>query len=99
MRVDSQANLNLSVNTTAANRPSEATPTPTTRTAEGTAPLVDSQFTQTPDLQRLLAAVKEQPDVRTELVADVKDRLVAGELQTQQAAIDTAQALLESQPN
>jgi hypothetical protein len=54
----------------------------------------DSTFTPTPDLARLLAAVKSLPDVRADVVAEVSDRLATGDLLSSQAASDTAQAML-----
>lgn len=60
----------------------------------------DSTYTPSPDLARLLAAVKELPEVRADVVADVSARLAAGELLTQAAATETAQAVAADQiPN
>lgn len=60
----------------------------------------DSTFTPSPDLARLLAAVRELPEVRNDVVADVSARLATGDLFTQTAANETAQAVIAEQiPN
>lgn len=60
----------------------------------------DSTFTPTPDLARLLAAVKELPEVRADVVAEVSARLAAGDLLTPAAASETAQGVVANQiPN
>lgn len=60
----------------------------------------DSTFTPTPDLARLLAAVREQPEVRPDVVAEVSARLAAGDLLTPAAAAETANAVVANQiPN
>lgn len=92
MRVDS--NPNLTVNPASSNRLTEVAPSPT-RTAE-TSPVADSSFTPTPDLLRLLSAVKDIPDVRDDVVADVTERVSSGELSSPQAATETAQALIDA---
>lgn len=51
-------------------------------------PSASHQFTE------LLAALRALPDVRPEIVAAVTARLAAGELDSPQAAADTAEALL-----
>ena len=57
----------------------------------------DSTFVPTPDLARLLEAVRDLPDVRAEAVDAAKDAVASGELLTREAAADTAQAVVASQ--
>lgn len=57
-------------------------------------PLSDSAFTPTGDLSRLLAQVRELPDVRADLIEQVSARL--SEAASPQAAADAAKALLDS---
>lgn len=56
----------------------------------------DSTFTPTPDLARLLSAVKSLPDVRPDAVAAASKQLASGDLLTPNAASDTAQAIQAS---
>jgi hypothetical protein len=53
-------------------------------------------FSPTPDLAKLLALVKEVPEVRGELVQEVLERASVGELNTRTAATDTASAMLDA---
>ena len=53
-------------------------------------------FTPTPDLARLLDAVRGLPDVRDDVVQDVSARLAAGELHTPAAAAETAAAIVDA---
>lgn len=53
-------------------------------------------FTPTGELARLLAAAKEAPDVRADVVAAAAARLEAGELDTPAAAADTARAMRDA---
>ena len=52
-------------------------------------------FAPTADYTRLLRGVREQPEVRTEVVADVARRLAAGKLNGLEVARETAQAIDE----
>lgn len=54
-----------------------------------------SSFAPTTDLTQLLAAVKQLPDVRADVVQSVTARAAAGELTTTAAAQDTAAAALD----
>jgi hypothetical protein len=54
-----------------------------------------TSFSPTTDLAKLLAAVKELPDVRADVVADATGRVGSGELLTQLAATETAQAAID----
>ncbi len=54
-----------------------------------------TSFAPTTDLSQLLAAVKQLPDVRDDVVQGVADRLTSGELATPAAAQETAQAALD----
>lgn len=55
-------------------------------------------FNPTAHLARLVALVKEIPEMRAEMVQEVLERASAGELASRTAAVDTAAALLET-PN
>ncbi len=55
-------------------------------------------FAPTGDLSRLLSLVRAEPEVRTDVVSDVTARAATGELNTRQAATDTAAAFLDSEP-
>ncbi|QEL13786.1 hypothetical protein [Limnoglobus roseus] len=54
-----------------------------------------TSFAPTTDLSQLLAAVKQLPDVRGDVVQSATARLNNGELSTPAAAQDTAQAALD----
>lgn len=54
-----------------------------------------SSFAPTTDLKQLLAAVKQLPDVRDDVVQSVSARANSGELTTPAAAQDTANAALD----
>jgi hypothetical protein len=56
----------------------------------------DGTFTPTAELARLLTAVAESPDVRTEVIESVAARLANGEFDTPEAAADAARVLLDS---
>ena len=49
------------------------------------------------ELTRLLEALKQMPDVRTTVVDEIRTRIAAGELSTQNAAREAADALYNSQ--
>lgn len=65
--------------------------------ANGEVASAGSTFSPTSDLTRLLQAVRDLPEVRTDVVHDVSSRAAAGELFTPQAAADTASGILDSQ--
>ncbi|MBA4065272.1 MAG: hypothetical protein C0501_16485 [Isosphaera sp.] len=72
-------------------------PTPSTGprpAARATDPAEAEEFAPTGELARLLEAVRQAPDVRADVVADVAARLAAGELDTPAAAADAARGLL-----
>lgn len=52
-------------------------------------------YSPTADLARLLASVKELPDVRDDAVQDVTKRIASGEVFSPQAANETALAALD----
>ena len=54
-------------------------------------------FVMTDKLAQLLASVRSAPDVRPEAVASASAKLASGELDTPQAAADTAKALLNDE--
>ena len=62
--------------------------------AKGAA-VTSNSFAPTADLAKLLAAVRELPDVRADVVDDVAGRAAAGDLLTQAAATETAQAAID----
>jgi hypothetical protein len=65
--------------------------------AAGTsAPAEAASFLPTGDLTRLLAAVRDTPEVRADVIESVAARLAAGQFDTPEAAADTARALLGS---
>jgi hypothetical protein len=88
------------------------TPPPLKQTTAGTAPKAArspespspnavsdaGSFTPTSELTALLTAVKQAPDVRPEVVESVAARLASGELDTPEAAADTARSLLSDPP-
>jgi len=83
--------------------PQVARPTPETATRavgpaaggeEVAGPPGVSSFQPTADLTKLLAAVRETPDVRADAVASAAARLAAGAYDTPEAAGDAARALL-----
>jgi len=51
-------------------------------------------FEPTSELARLLATVRELPDVREDLVQSINERLLTGEFSTSAAADETAKAML-----
>lgn len=74
-----------------------ATQRGSTRPAGATAPAEGAgSFTPTPDLARLLDAVRQLPEVREGVVQDVSARLAAGELHTPAAAAETAGAIVDA---
>jgi hypothetical protein len=70
----------------------------TTRSNDTTGTVAGS-FTLTSELASLLSAVKQTPDVRTDAVESASARLASGELDTPEAATDTARALLATPPD
>jgi hypothetical protein len=72
----------------------------TTRSNGTTGTVADAgSFTPTSELASLLAAVKQAPDVRTDAVESAAARLASGELDTPEAATDTARALFATPPD
>jgi hypothetical protein len=66
------------------------------RPTAGTAPAESAtRFDPTTDLSKYLQAVRELPDVRTDVVEEVAGRASLGDLQTQLAAQETAQAAID----
>jgi hypothetical protein len=55
-------------------------------------------FELTGELAAILAGVRQSPEVRAEVIESVAARLAAGELDTPEAAADTARALLATPP-
>lgn len=97
MRIDSS----LPVTSPAVNAsPESGSKVGTSKAAVGETSGIDttSGFNPTADLARLVALVKEVPEMRAAVVQDVLERASAGELTSRTAAVDTAAALLET-PN
>jgi hypothetical protein len=55
----------------------------------------DAVYTQTDQLTRLLAAVRESPEVRADVVTSIAARLAAGDFDSPAAAADAARNLLD----
>jgi hypothetical protein len=71
----------------------------TSRSSEGTSSATDAgSFTPTSELAALLSAVRQAPDVRTDAVESATAKLASGELDTPEAAADTAKAFLATAP-
>lgn len=66
------------------------------KAAEAPRPVPESRYAPTVDLARLLEAVRQTPDIRTDVVDGVKVRIASGELATPAAAQETAAALYNS---
>jgi hypothetical protein len=58
-------------------------------------PVERSQFSRTEQFSQLLLALQQLPDVRAEVIEAVAVRLANGELESPQAAAETAHALLQ----
>jgi hypothetical protein len=92
MRVDpSNAQSPIALTQAEATAPRSASQT----TASPGSPADTSSFAMTDQLTQLLAAVRNAPDVRPEAVASASAKLASGELDTPQAATDTASAMLQ----
>lgn len=64
-------------------------------TCEASVPAIESAIevsssSRTVDLKKLLETVRQIPEVRSDILADVSERLNSGELQTKAASIETA---------
>ena len=68
------------------------------RKTDGAAAPNSSLRTQSPELTDLLAAVREIPDLRQDVVQDVASRLANGEFSTPKAIDQTVQAMLGTTP-
>lgn len=92
MRVDpsnTQSPVALTQADAASPRPASKAATP------ASAPTETGSFAMTDQLSQLLAAVRSTPDVRPEAVVSASAKLASGEMNTPQAAKDTATALLK----
>ena len=66
------------------------------RSSEAAAGTTESTaFKPTSDYLRMLQAVRELPEVRSDIVDEVSTRLQAGEIDSPQAAADAAQNILD----
>lgn len=61
--------------------------------------LTSSQFSPTEQFSQLLLALQQLPEVRADVIEAVADRLAKGELESPQAAAETALALLQHTRN
>lgn len=76
-----------------------STPRATARSTDTAGAAAEAEsFELTGELAALLAGVRQAPEVRAEVIESVAARLAAGELDTPEAAADTARALLASPP-
>ncbi len=66
---------------------------PSTPTAN---PADTGDFQPTGDLAKLLTAIRQTPDVRSDAVQSASARVASGELSTPEAATETARAILDS---
>lgn len=90
MRVD-PSGTPTSVPQTTSGVPSRAV----ARTSESASPAPEAaSFEPTSELAKLLTLVSQAPEVRSDVVKDVATRFAAGELNTPDAATDTARAFL-----
>jgi hypothetical protein len=93
MRVDPSNNAQSPIALTQAEA---AAPRTANRTAGSPAsPVGTGSFAMTDQLTQLLSAVRNAPDVRPDAVASASAKLASGELDTPQAATDTANAMLQ----
>ncbi len=100
MRIESGSGF-PAVNTNAASQTQQsqqAKASSATTESSSLAATSESRFSPTPDLQRLLAAVRELPDVRTDVVAEASNSIANGEFETRTAAVQTASAIVD-EPN
>jgi hypothetical protein len=81
----------------------ELTPPPrvggTDTVGDPAAPLASNRFSPTEQFSQLLLALQQLPDVRTDVIEAVAARLANGELESPQAAAETARALLQHSVN
>ncbi|GIW85094.1 MAG: hypothetical protein KatS3mg107_0754 [Gemmataceae bacterium] len=81
----------------------ELTPPPrvggTDPVGDPAAPLASNHFSPTEQFSQLLLALQQLPDVRTDVIEAVAARLANGELESPQAAAETARALLQHPVN
>lgn len=93
MRVDPSSNAQSPIALTQA----EATTSRAANrnTASPGSPVDSGSFAMTDQLAQLLAAVRSSPDVRPDAVASASAKLASGELDTPQAATDSAGAMLQ----
>jgi hypothetical protein len=96
MRVDPSGNIPVP------QTPAKAAPREAGKAAEsaGSSSTPDLEaFAPTGELAKLLEAVKQTPEVRTDVIESVAARLAAGEFNTPEAAGDAARALLNPDGN
>jgi hypothetical protein len=79
-------------------QPQAAAPSETLPASGGATPVVNDSSTHvaSAELTKLLALVASEPDIRPEVVQRAAERLANGDYQTQDAAEQTAQAILNS---
>lgn len=95
MRIESGSGF-PAVNTNAATQAQQAKASnATNESSSTTAATSEGGFSPTPDLQRLLAAARELPDVRNDVVNEASNRIASGEFETRNAAVETASAIVD----
>jgi hypothetical protein len=78
---------------------SAAKPAPSSTDSSASGAVSESNsFTPTGELAALLSAVRQAPEVRTDAIESVASRLASGELETPEAAADTARTLIQDIP-
>ncbi len=93
MRVDPSSNAQSPIALTQAE--ATAPRTASRSTASPGTPADTGSFAMTDQLAQLLAAVRSAPEVRPEAIASASAKLASGELDTPQAATETASAMLQ----
>jgi hypothetical protein len=78
----------------ATERPAGITPSDAKVAAVPGADAIAGDFVRSPELTRLIDLVRQQPDVREDVLAAVRQRLAAGAYDTPEAADQTARAIL-----
>jgi hypothetical protein len=97
MRVDPSTNAQIPIALPQAEATASRTASRTPATSGSGSPADSGSFVMTGQLSQLLAAVRGAPDVRSEAIASASAKLASGELDTPQAANETASAMLNDE--
>jgi hypothetical protein len=95
MRIDPSTSYTPLTTGTASGAASTAG-TARTASAGEAAAVAETGFSPTADLTRLIQLVKDIPDIRADVIQEVLAKAEAGDLTSQQAALDTAAAVIDS---